>query len=112
MGGMETRAAYNVTMQPGPELDALVARVMGNKLSYIPDYSTRISPAMEAWTWLVYNCNNSQCWLHSGKDGQHIVKFDTNIDAVVSSISWQHAIALAVVEAGKVLGVINIDIKP
>lgn len=69
----ETRATYDVTMQPGRELDALVAKVMhrANVVNHPdlaiyseaiesardipPAYSTVIAVAMEAWAWLEEN---------------------------------------------------------
>lgn len=108
----ETREAYNVAMQPGRELDALVAKVMGQH--YVDLWECRYSvdgrAAMQAWAWLEEN----HPWKIDGAsvalmyyDSPSVCLVGNYAELLVAGIDYPHAIALAVVEAGKVLGVIE-----
>lgn len=112
----ETREAYNVTLQPGPELDALVAKVMGWTISeldgaFMP--STNSTAAMLAWEWLGKN--------HPWSEDTVFLGLETNawegiyeqpavfryidygeLGPICVGQTYPHAISLAVVEAGKV----------
>lgn len=140
----ETREAYNVTIQLGRELDALVAKVMGwewtpegtviEPLRYkgynlryfddiIPHYSTDPATAMQAWEWLEQNnpwqsedgAIDRQLLLgidHRESDGKPCVLFydwhlDFPPDVFVKGVAYPHAIALAVIEVGRMKGLLE-----
>lgn len=140
----ETRAAYNVALQPGRELDALVARVMGRLsdqglaelkqrgagvpeqidewgryiLDYSPwenvlRYSTDPAHAMEAWAWLEENNPwDGGLVLYRSSDGEPTVSkqfFNEGkyYNVFIQGTTYPHAISLAIIAAGKVLGVID-----
>lgn len=97
-----------MTMQPGQELDALVARVIGwiSWTGETPAYSTDPAAAMEAWGWLEENMPES--WgvpLALTRDyysnAPSVVFRRKGVDMVISGETYSHAIALAVVKAGK-----------
>lgn len=134
----ETREAYNVTLQPSRELDALVARVMGwtnihwTDTEYglhpfgkepgsnngggvmLPFFSADGKAAMDAWAWLEENKPESWERLVLGRDDNSrpaVVEiaggsqFEGHfIEPIAAGKTYPHAIALAVVEAGKVIG--------
>jgi hypothetical protein len=115
----EPRAAHNTTMQPGRELDALVARVIGwNGVSWTgesPAYSTDPAAAMQAWAWLEENNpwkrpDTIAFALTRDDDGRpsvlHIYGYD-EYETITTGNDYPHVIALAVVKAGKALGVIE-----
>lgn len=127
----ETREVYNVAMQPGRELDELVARVMGwtdlrkahgyplmgyppgeakmgidAELCVVPRYSTHDSDAIQALEWLKEN----NPWENYGPMVLHRLKLPTFVFWTSDGNTRAYYplyIALAVVEAGKVLGVIE-----
>lgn len=129
----EPRAAYNVAMRPGRELDALVARVMhrANVVNHPdraiyseaiesardipPAYSTVIAVAMGAWAWLEENNpwkrpDTIAFSLTRDDDGRpsvlHIYGYD-EYATIATGTTYPHAISLAICEAGKALGVIE-----
>lgn len=75
-----------------------------------PAYSTDPAAAMEAWEWL----ENNNPWkpsvlaLMRSEGNPAVVRIDYEpMNEIAFGVSYPHAIALAVVEAGKVLGVIG-----
>lgn len=131
-------------MQPGRELDALVARVMGQSVTFPESYSEEDEPAMQAWAWLEENHpwtqqGNAWPWQqgikaaillgrdYSGQEDNPRPSVlvmqradwwcfpDDEIEEgtkegrcfFIPGTTYPHAIALAVVEAGKALGVQN-----
>lgn len=121
----ETREAYNVTLQPGRELDIQVMRVMhrvnvANHLRLAvyskvidsggdaPPFSTNLTVAMGAWAWLEDN--------HPWKgDTLALMRYDNKpsvcrlmdydmIDTVATGDTYPHAIALAILEISKTTG--------
>lgn len=102
----ETREGYNATLQPGPELDILVARAMG-KLNVL-SYSTDSRFAMQAWEWLEENNPWKPDYLALMRFSKPCVcQVYYEINELTTGQTYPHAIALAVVEAGKVMGVIE-----
>lgn len=112
----ETRESYNATMLPGPELDILVALAMG-KLNVL-SYSTDSRFAMQAWEWLQNNHPWSEEGVFLGRETnawEDIIKQPAvfryvgyeELGTVCVGQTDCHAIALAVVEAGRVMGVIE-----
>lgn len=107
----ETREVYDAVMQPGAELDALVARVMG--LDYVDLWECRFSgdgrAALEAWAWLEENHpwqpRGVALQRSRGKPAVYLTHYDDI--TLTTGETYAHAIALAVVEAGKALGVID-----
>lgn len=110
-------------MEPGRELDEEIAKILGwtsvedgfgvrdRKMKSIPNYSTDWAAAGEAWEWLEenhpweglclwlgHNCPDcTPCVFVTRENGK------TDEDFYVFGQTYPHAIALAVVEAAKVI---------
>lgn len=119
-GMSETREAYSTEMQPGRELDAAVARVIlgeeYDEWSMLLDYSTAPAAALLAWAWLEEHHPWTDAWgeirLFLGRDYYKrpavFTLFDYRLDKCIAvGTTYPHAVALAVVEAGKALEVIE-----
>lgn len=127
----ETRAAYNVAMshsdpdegQPGMDLDIRVMRAIHriNVISYptlavyseaidsaagdAPPFSTDPAVAMGAWMWMVKQGFRPQL---KSDINEHLVTANYRGTAkTVASSDFCHAIALAILEAGKAFEVIE-----
>lgn len=133
----ETRQAYNVTqaMQPGPELDALVARVIDWEkikppkpaaFDEMPHFSHSYSGFLGLWEWLEKNHPWRYPWgdradislsrgrvyvNQSGPNGVPDCDYTQarkGYNFYFQGNTYPHAVSLAVVEVGRMLGVIDI----
>jgi len=89
-------------MQPGYELDRLVADAMG--LSVIRPFSTGWAEAGLVWEWLQANYPSRLCLGPniSGKPAVFVVDMlHTVLEFISEGETWPHAIALAVVEISR-----------
>lgn len=125
----ETREDYNITMQPGLELDIEVVKAMHrvNVKNYpdlstyteaiekatgdAPPFSTNPTVAMGAWEWLEKNNPWKETSLMLGRDffteKPAVIKWDDpysewEAETIAEGDTYPHAISLAVVKAAKV----------
>lgn len=110
---------YSVTMQPSLELNQLVAKMIGWTGEPLPRFSIDPAAAMEAWAWLEENNPWSEATLMLGRDkdtgNPAVIRWDVDDgywhnwqpEVIATGTTYPHAIALAILEVGRHLGMIE-----